>query len=183
MCGRACHCIHWAHLHEWDFSIPPLPNDDLRSGPFVVIFITKLETSMLFGNTVPPSWGSTNIQKWHWCSYWCIKSRDHQWQFSCKKGVGHLTQLGDKSKKKGVIWHEIAQNPGNFNTFLILLENFDRKSNNWGSLGVKSCKIGRHSVKKKKKDAKKGVYCQADGIYRPMGVSPQALDLMKFIPI
>ena len=26
MCGRACHCIHLAHLHEWDFSIPPLPN-------------------------------------------------------------------------------------------------------------------------------------------------------------
>ena len=25
MCGRACHCIHLAHLHEWDFSIPPLP--------------------------------------------------------------------------------------------------------------------------------------------------------------
>ena len=26
MCGRACHCIHLAHLHEWDFSIPPLPD-------------------------------------------------------------------------------------------------------------------------------------------------------------
>ena len=26
MCGRACHCIHLAHLHEWDFSIPPLPH-------------------------------------------------------------------------------------------------------------------------------------------------------------
>ena len=25
MCGRACLCIHLAHLHEWDFSIPPLP--------------------------------------------------------------------------------------------------------------------------------------------------------------
>ena len=22
---RACHCIHLAHLHEWDFSVPPLP--------------------------------------------------------------------------------------------------------------------------------------------------------------
>ena len=27
MCGRACHCIHLAHLHEWDFSIPPLPEN------------------------------------------------------------------------------------------------------------------------------------------------------------
>ena len=27
MCGRACHCIHLAHLHEWDFSIPPLPSN------------------------------------------------------------------------------------------------------------------------------------------------------------
>ena len=52
-------------------------------------------------------------------------------------------------QKRGVIRHEIAQNPGNFNTFLISLENFDRKSNNWGSLGVKSCKKGRHSVKKR----------------------------------
>ena len=25
MCGRACQCIHLAHLHEWDFSIPQLP--------------------------------------------------------------------------------------------------------------------------------------------------------------
>ena len=56
------------------------------------------------------------------------------------------------------------------NTFFILMENFDRKSNNWGSLGVRSCKKGRHSVKKK--DAEKGIYCQADGIYRPMGVCP-----------
>ena len=86
-------------------------------------------------------------------------------------------------QKRGVIWHEIAKNPSNFNTFLISLENFDRKRNNSGSLGVKSCKKGRHSVKKKKKDAEKGVYCQADGMYRPMGVLPPALDLMKFIPI
>ena len=28
MCGRACLCIHLAHLHEWDFSIPPLPKSD-----------------------------------------------------------------------------------------------------------------------------------------------------------
>ena len=57
-----------------------------------------------------------------------------------------------------------------FNTFLISLENFDRKSNNWGSLGVRSCKKGRHSVKKK--DAEKGIYCQADGIYRPWECVP-----------
>ena len=34
MCGRACHCIHLAHLHEWDFSIPPLPNSLWTSGSF-----------------------------------------------------------------------------------------------------------------------------------------------------
>ena len=60
-------------------------------------------------------------------------------------------------QKRGVIWHEIAQNPGNFNTYLISLENFDRKSNNWGSLGVKNCKKGRHSVKKKKRCRKGGL--------------------------
>ena len=136
--------------------------------------MTKLETSMLFGNTVLPSWGSTNIQKWQGAHTDASnRAGDHQWQFSCKKGVGHLTYLVT-NPKKGFIWHEIAQNPGNFNTFLILLENFDRKSNNWGSLDVKSCKKGRHSVKKKK-DAEKGVYCQADGIYQPMGVSPPNL--------
>ena len=87
-------------------------------------------------------------------------------------------------QKRGVIWHEIAQNPGNFNTFLISLENFDRKSNNWGSLGVKSCKKGRHSVKKKKKRCKKGGLLSG-GWHIPANgsVPPQALDLMKFIPI
>ena len=87
-------------------------------------------------------------------------------------------------QKRGVIWHEIAQNPGNFNTFLISLENLDRKSNNWGSLGVKSCKKGRHSAKKKKKMQKRG------STVRWMAYTgqwecppPQALDLMKFIPI
>ena len=104
----------------------------------------------------PSLLGSTNIQKWHWCWYWCIKSRDHQWQFLAKRGCV-IWLIRWQIQKRGVIWHEIAQNPGNFNTFLISLENFDRKSNNWGSLGVKSCKKGRHWVKKKKKMQKRGL--------------------------
>ena len=41
------------------------------------------------------------------------------------RGMGSLDSLGDKSKKGEVIGHEIEQNPGNFNTFLISPENFD----------------------------------------------------------
>ena len=87
-------------------------NDDLRSGPFVVIYMIELETFMSFGNTVPLFWGSTNIRKWQGCSYWCIKLRDHQWQFSCKKGWV-IWLIRWQIQKRGVIWHEIAQNPGN----------------------------------------------------------------------
>ena len=51
--------------------------------------------------------------------------------------------------------------------------------------GVIGCKkLYEREVFSKKKYAEKGVYCQVDGIYRPMGVfPPPALDLMKFIPI
>ena len=92
-------------------------------------------------------------------------------------------------QKRGVIWHETAQNPGNFNTFLISLENFDRKSNiHSGSLGVKSCKKGRHSVKKKKKKKKKR--CRKGGLLSGRwhipangSVPPPSSWLMKFIPI
>ena len=97
-----------------------------------------------------------------------------------QKGGGSFDS-GDKSKKWGVIWHEIAQNPGNFNTFLISLENFDRKSNNWGSLGVKSCKKGRHSVKKKKKMQKRVSTVRRIAYTGQWECPPQALDLMKFI--
>ena len=34
-----------------------------------------------------------------------------------QKGGGSFDSLGDKSKKKRVIWHEIAQNPGNLTHF------------------------------------------------------------------
>ena len=63
-----------------------------------------------------------------------------------QKGGGSFDSLGDESKK-GVIWQ--------FNTFLILLENFDRKSNKWGSLGVRSYKK-REAFSKEKKMQKRG---------------------------
>ena len=75
-------------------------------------------------------------------------------------------------KKKGYLaWN--CTKSRQFNTFLILLENFYRKSNNWGSLGVRSCKKGRHSVKKKKMQ-KRGstVRRMTYTVYRPMGVCP-----------
>ena len=117
--------------------------------------MTKLETSMLFGNTVPPSWGSTNIQKWHWCSYWCIKSRDHQWQFSCKKGVGSFDSLGDKSKKGGSFDLKLHKIQAILTHFWFRWKMLTEKAQ-LGVIGCKKLYKKQAFSKKEKKRCKKG---------------------------
>ena len=107
----------------------------------------------------------THKQKWQGCAYRCIKSRGHQWQFSCiKRG-----SLGDRSEK-GVIWCEIfaAICKNIFQNFMILPENFDQKNKNMGLLGMK---LGMRGIQWQT-NAEKGFFWQAYNVYRPVGVPP-----------
>ena len=51
MCGRACHCIHLAHLHEWDFSIPPLPKKVVLGWHISVLPSTDILNYYFFENS------------------------------------------------------------------------------------------------------------------------------------
>ena len=88
----------------------------------------KLETSMLGTQSLPL--GGALTYKSDMGAHTDASNRGTISDNFCKKGVGHLTHQVT-NLKKGVIWHGIAQNPGNFNTFLISLENFDRKKQQW----------------------------------------------------
>ena len=68
MCGRACHCIHLAHLHEWDFSIPPLPKHAL----WIVYGRTPLKILFYHEGAhhkwlPPPGGGAVPFWRWRVC--------------------------------------------------------------------------------------------------------------------
>ena len=100
-----------------------------------------------------------------------------------QKGGGSFDSLGDESMTRGVIWHEIAQNRMQIlsTTILKKLENFDRKNNNWGSLGVNSCKTREAFSKKENKMQTQGGLLSGKWQIQANGskTNPRALDLIK----
>ena len=114
----------------------------------------------------------THIQKWQGCTYQCIKSRSHQWQFFCKKGV-----IERQFQKRGIIGCELAQNLGNLTHFFWIFQKllrFAKFFEIWWfcrKILIAKAKIGGHWVLSCEKrgirsqtNAEKGVYWQGHDI-------------------
>ena len=76
MCGRACHCIHLAHLHEWDFSIPPPPTVGntvcsavLPNGRATLNYFSVCLFSVLTMGTIIKLWGRGRGVLSGWCKW------------------------------------------------------------------------------------------------------------------
>ena len=117
MCGRACHCIHLAHLYEWDFSIPPIPF--FQSPPSLLCLVTLPSRTtkhncgcgeqLLMSIMHHWSWGISRRRTWrHVMHFLCVLTFIHEFNIyllRCWKIIIHLSNLLmlDSKEKKYIL--------------------------------------------------------------------------------